>query len=198
MRFRAARVPKYGVEVVVALRWLLRCGLLRGAWCPDTETACSGDTRVVLDCSSADVGGTEYNTVDAALWFLHAVDRHHAYESATRAASATARQRLGRELLDDLVSVIGHYRSGTRFGIHVDEVDGLVAQGVDGWALTWMDARIGTHRPCRHDRPVHHNTRSRLSDFQNGFGDSGDAGPACAPLTLVMYGSKMIPGKATR
>ena len=24
----------------------------------------------------------------------------------------------------------------------------------------------------------------------------GDAGPACAPLALVMYGSQMIPGKA--
>ena len=26
--------------------------------------------------NTADAGGTEYNTVDGTLWFLHALDRH--------------------------------------------------------------------------------------------------------------------------
>ena len=32
--------------------------------------------------------------------------------------------------------------TGTRFGIGVDPADGLLRQGAEGWALTWMDARI--------------------------------------------------------
>ncbi len=148
-----------GPTVVAGYPWF-------GDWSRDTMTSYEGlflatgriaEGRVVLQnaaaslsegmlANTADVGGTEYNTVDAALWFLHAVDRHRTYESANRAGSTTGQgdDDLGGELLDDLVSVIGHYRSGTRFGIHVDPVDGLVAQGADGWALTWMDARIGT------------------------------------------------------
>jgi predicted glycogen debranching enzyme len=31
---------------------------------------------------------------------------------------------------------------GTRFGIHVDESDGLLSQGADGYQLTWMDAKV--------------------------------------------------------
>ena len=37
--------------------------------------------------------------------------------------------------------VAAHVR-GTRFGIRVDPADGLLAQGVPGYALTWMDARV--------------------------------------------------------
>ena len=32
--------------------------------------------------------------------------------------------------------------AGTRFGIGVDTATGLLRGGADGWALTWMDARI--------------------------------------------------------
>ena len=32
--------------------------------------------------------------------------------------------------------------AGTRFGIGVDAATGLLRGGADGWALTWMDARI--------------------------------------------------------
>ena len=31
---------------------------------------------------------------------------------------------------------------GTRYGIGVDRDDGLLTQGADGVALTWMDARV--------------------------------------------------------
>ena len=31
---------------------------------------------------------------------------------------------------------------GTRFGIHVDPADGLLAQGAAGYQLTWMDAKV--------------------------------------------------------
>jgi predicted glycogen debranching enzyme len=83
--------------------------------------------------NTADTGETEHNTADATLWFLHAVGRH--VEKTTDLELASA---LSASLLD----VIDHHRSGTRFGIHVDPADGLLRQGADGLALTWMDARV--------------------------------------------------------
>ena len=41
-----------------------------------------------------------------------------------------------------MLDVIGHHRLGTRYGIQVDPADGLLRQGADGLALTWMDARV--------------------------------------------------------
>ena len=58
------------------------------------QTAADSLSKGML-ANTADAGGTEYNTVDASMWF----------------------------------------------GIRVDG-DGFVTQGADGWALTWMDARV--------------------------------------------------------
>lgn len=80
-------------------------------------------------------GGREglYHTADATLWFFHALDRYVAY---------TADRALLRELLPLLRDVVEHHLEGTRFGIHVDPADGLLAQGEPGYQLTWMDAKV--------------------------------------------------------
>ena len=39
--------------------------------------------------------------------------------------------------------IIRHHLAGARYGIGVDPEDGLLRQGAEGAALTWMDARIG-------------------------------------------------------
>jgi predicted glycogen debranching enzyme len=83
--------------------------------------------------NTADAGGTEYNTADATLWFLHAVGRH---------IDRTSDIELGSELSPALLDVIAHHIAGTRFGIQVDPTDALLHQGADGYALTWMDARV--------------------------------------------------------
>ncbi len=82
--------------------------------------------------NTADTGSLEYNTVDAALWFLHAVHRH---------VRATGDTDLAAELVPTLAAIVDHHRAGTRFGIHVD-TDGLLGAGSPGVALTWMDARV--------------------------------------------------------
>ncbi len=82
--------------------------------------------------NTADTGSLEYNTVDAALWFVHAVGRHLA---------ATGDDDLAAELAPAIATVVDHHISGTRFGIGAD-ADGLLRQGADGVALTWMDARV--------------------------------------------------------
>jgi predicted glycogen debranching enzyme len=46
-------------------------------------------------------------------------------------------------LLPQLVDVAQKHFAGTRFGIGVDDSDGLLRQGADGYQLTWMDAKVG-------------------------------------------------------
>lgn len=76
----------------------------------------------------------EYNTIDASLWFIHAVDRYLAASQDESHVRATAWPAI-KEILDG-------YRRGTRYGIRVDN-DGLVTGGAPGAQLTWMDAKIG-------------------------------------------------------
>jgi predicted glycogen debranching enzyme len=83
--------------------------------------------------NTADTGSLEYNTADATLWFLHAVGRH---------VARTGDDALAAELAPQLLDVVRHHEQGTRHGIRVDP-DGLLAEGADGLALTWMDARVG-------------------------------------------------------
>ena len=81
----------------------------------------------------------EFNSVDASLWFVIA-----AHELLTAAADdPTIVQRSDRETLETAIqTIIAGYAAGTRFGIRMDD-DGLLAAGVPGVQLTWMDARVG-------------------------------------------------------
>ncbi len=83
--------------------------------------------------NTADVGTLEYNTIDATLWFLHALGRHVAH---------TDDLDLAAELSETVGDILSAHVAGTRFGIGVDPATGLVRGGAEGWALTWMDARI--------------------------------------------------------
>jgi len=74
-----------------------------------------------------------YHTADASLWFFHALDRY------VRATGDDATLRL---ILPRLNEIVDHHLRGTRFGIGVDPVDGLLRQGEEGYQLTWMDAKV--------------------------------------------------------
>jgi predicted glycogen debranching enzyme len=74
-----------------------------------------------------------YHTADASLWFFHAVGRF---------VRATGDRETLRVLLPTLFDIVDHHLHGTRFGIGVDPQDGLLAQGADGYQLTWMDAKV--------------------------------------------------------
>jgi predicted glycogen debranching enzyme len=76
----------------------------------------------------------EYNTADATLWYVHAV------EACWRATGDT---ELVRELWPRLMEIIDWHLQGTRYGIGVDPADGLLRAGVPGVQLTWMDAKVG-------------------------------------------------------
>jgi predicted glycogen debranching enzyme len=83
--------------------------------------------------NTADVGNLEYNTVDATLWFLHALGRH---------VTCTGDVDLAAQQADTIVGILESHHARTRFGIGVDATSGLLRGGAEGWALTSMDARI--------------------------------------------------------
>ncbi|MBS0422037.1 MAG: glycogen debranching enzyme family protein [Proteobacteria bacterium] len=76
----------------------------------------------------------EYNTVDAALWFFHAVSTY---------LDATPNRSLLGEIYRTLKQIVDWHERGTRHGIRVDPTDGLLRAGATGVQLTWMDAKIG-------------------------------------------------------
>jgi predicted glycogen debranching enzyme len=81
--------------------------------------------------TGAPLGDGDYNTVDATLWYFHAVD---VVNRATGGGLVT-------RLYPMLSAIIAHHVEGTRFGIRVDPRDGLLR--VDNPQLTWMDAKVG-------------------------------------------------------
>jgi predicted glycogen debranching enzyme len=74
----------------------------------------------------------EYNTVDATLWYFHAINA---------VAETTNDWSLVRDLYPVLKDIIAWHVKGTRFQIHV-EADGLIYAGEPGVQLTWMDAKV--------------------------------------------------------
>jgi len=80
-------------------------------------------------------GKTEglYHTADATLWFFHALDRYLDY---------TGDRSILQRVLPRLLDIVECHLRGTKFGIHVDPKDGLLAQGQEGYQLTWMDAKV--------------------------------------------------------
>jgi predicted glycogen debranching enzyme len=80
----------------------------------------------------------EYNSVDAALWFVLAADELLAHPEASEFVSRAERQCLDSAILE----IVDGYARGTRHGIRRDD-DGLLACGEPGLQLTWMDAKVG-------------------------------------------------------
>src|SRR5437773_2065780 len=67
-----------------------------------------------------------YHTADATLWFFHALDRYF---------SVTDNSSLLEDVLPQLRHIIDCHREGTRYGIGVDQSDGLLRQGAEGYQL---------------------------------------------------------------
>jgi predicted glycogen debranching enzyme len=73
-----------------------------------------------------------YHTVDATLWYFHAIARY---------VETTGDRSIVAALFPVLHSIIEHHLRGTHYNIHVD-ADGLVAAAAEGYQLTWMDAKV--------------------------------------------------------
>lgn len=81
----------------------------------------------------------EYNSVDASLWFIVAVNE---FLAAMKARGRIVYEWQKQSLQQAVDAILTGYSGGTRYGIHMDS-DGLLACGVPGSQLTWMDAKVG-------------------------------------------------------
>jgi predicted glycogen debranching enzyme len=80
----------------------------------------------------------EYNSVDAALWYVLCVgELLEAHGASLAPSERAALERAAQQIVQG-------YAHGTRHGIRL-EPDGLLAAGGPGLQLTWMDAKIGDH-----------------------------------------------------
>jgi predicted glycogen debranching enzyme len=114
----------------------------------------------------------EYNTVDATLWFFHAVHEFGRYTGDYIFISD--------QLYPVLAGIIDWHERGTRYGIKLDD-DGLLLAGEPGVQLTWMDAKIGGWVvTARHGKPVEiqalwYNALRVMEQLATRFGDQAAA-----------------------
>jgi len=92
-------------------------------------------SRGMLPNRFPDEGEAEFNSVDASLWFVVAVEE-------TLAAAKELARAESSVLENAALAILEGYSCGTRYGIHPD-TDGLLACGEPGLQLTWMDAKVG-------------------------------------------------------
>ena len=128
----------WGRDTFISMRGLcLATGRLEEA--RDILTAWAGTvSEGMLPNRFPDQGDTpEYNSVDASLWYIIVV--HEFLEAAAGRPDLLAHQDA---LLATVQAILQGYLRGTRYGIRCD-ADSLLACGVPGMQLTWMDAKVG-------------------------------------------------------
>lgn len=82
------------------------------------------------------IGGTgnaAYNSVDAPLWFIRALQQYAQYTKI--------KKEVWKEYGMIIKSILNAYRQGTLYNIRMEE-NGLIYAGNEGVALTWMDAVV--------------------------------------------------------
>ncbi|MDX2166103.1 MAG: amylo-alpha-1,6-glucosidase [Deltaproteobacteria bacterium] len=125
----------WGRDTFIALRGLCLAGARLDAARAILLAWAGAVSEGMLPNRFADRGETpEFNAVDASLWYAVAVHEYLAAAPHDDAAAAALRAAVD--------AILHGYANGTRFGIRAD-ADGLLAAGVPGVQLTWMDARVG-------------------------------------------------------
>jgi len=93
-----------------------------------------------------------------------------------------------------LTNIVGSYRSGTRYQIHMDEADGLLYAGESGVQLTWMDAKVGDWVITpRVGKPVEvnalwYNALETMAEFAPLVGESAEPYASMAIKTKESFG----------
>lgn len=102
---------------------------------------------LIPNCFDDGSGAPQYNTVDAPLWFIHAVCEYLRITGDSHGFTDG--------ILPACTDIIDHYTRGTDFHIRADPADGLITAGDATTQLTWMDAkRDGVVFTPRHGKAV--------------------------------------------
>lgn len=137
----------WGRDTFIALRGLCLgtgrlddAGAILGAWAAHVDGG-------MLPNRFPDRGeAPELNSVDAALWYVVAAREYLGLRPDARERSA---------IEGAMLAIVRGYAAGTRYGIHADAEDALLAAGEHGQQLTWMDARVdGREITPRIGKPV--------------------------------------------
>ena len=132
-------------EVIAGYPWF-------GAWGRDTFIALPGITLTLGDtktCREAldtmvkrmngglfpNMGGHDtpaFNSVDAPLWFFYTLQRY---------AKAVGNKEVWKAYKKAMASILNGFRNGLPYNIKMHD-NGLIWQGTEGKALTWMDAVV--------------------------------------------------------
>ncbi len=129
----------WGRDTFIALRGLcLATGRLDDARAILVEWAGAVSQGLLPNRFQDQGDAPEFNSVDAALWYVVAA---HEYLAAARAAGVLA-EGDERALRSAILRIVEGYATGTLHGIRLD-ADGLLAAGEPGVQLTWMDAKVG-------------------------------------------------------
>ncbi len=131
-------------EIVAGFPWF-------GVWGRDTFISLPGLTlstgkpnlfKAVLDTMSKRLNGplfpnlgsddnASYNSIDAPLWYFWAIQQY-VYKTGKY-------KEAWKDYGKKMQGILEGYRKGTEFNIKMND-NGLISGGVDGKALTWMDA----------------------------------------------------------
>ncbi|MDT3698891.1 MAG: amylo-alpha-1,6-glucosidase [Thermincola sp.] len=128
-----------------------------------------------------------YNTVDASLWFFHAVSRYIAYTGDNAF--------IKESIYPVLKEIVNSYRLGTLFNIKMDK-DGLISAGEHGQQLTWMDAKVNDWVVTpRHGKPVEinalwYNALHVISKLAKTYGDKPEDYLELAKTVQVSFNQK--------
>jgi len=134
------------VEIIAGYPWF-------GRWGRDTFIALPGLTlainepekcKAIIDNMIAELKGgllpnvgcgqdSAYNSVDAPLWFFWALQQYAVYTGT--------QSRIWQEYGNKMKLILNAYRKGCEFNIKMQD-NGLIYAGVEGKALTWMDAIV--------------------------------------------------------
>jgi predicted glycogen debranching enzyme len=127
-------------------------------------------------------GQSEFNTVDATLWFFEAA---RAYATATKDYDF-----IRQELYEVFNQIVDFHIKGTRYNIKMAD-NGLLNSGAPGTQLTWMDAKIGDWAVTpRNGKPVEiqalwYNALCIMEDLAARFGDEDRRKKYCSMASLA-------------
>ena len=123
---------RWGRDTFIALPGLT-LSLNKAGLCKDVLKSCE---EQFVDGLFPNMGhGTQaaYNSADAPLWFIWAVQQYAAHTDEPK--------HTWRLFGSTIKHILNHYKNGTRFGIYT-RPNGLLHGGEPGLALTWMDAVV--------------------------------------------------------
>ena len=141
----------WGRDAMISLPGLLLTTNRLDEACQVLHTFANNIRRGLIPNRFDDHGNdAHYNTIDASLWFIHAVHEYHVAIGWQENDST----KVDTALLNACRSIIRAYRNGTDYKIGISR-DGLITAGDETTQLTWMDAkRDGIVFTPRHGKAV--------------------------------------------